>query len=814
VASKNRSSKSKKNRKLSQSTDVAASAAASANPKKGTLPASSKNVTLAWLGFILVLLTCMTWVLTHAYLVDTVTVRLCEKMDAGIPEEKRMPVFLSEIAFDGYVWNRHAEHLGENGTWRLRSTDLDNAPDGREVHWNSAFAWYLRALGEIYRAIQGDSLRNSIFRMSIWANPILLILALGIFSTLSARRFGPLCGTVIAIGMVAVPTFYEGFMPAYPDHHGIIAFALMGLLFGIAWAGAGWVQGSQGTDFVPPHSLRQAKHGMIFSAICGAAGLWISALSTAIVLGAVGLAALIAAGISRWIQRKDDCLYHPELWKTWAIWGAGTSFGLYLLEYFPFHLSMRLEVNHPLYSLGWIGGGWIVAEVSGWLNRSATKPEVFPWKKLIWPAVLCVLLPIAVLTGGNEVYSARDPFMVRLYKNIAELLPLFKRIALGGLTWQVAFGWFPLLLLVAIIMNLSRRVGHGTKSALLFLVIPILIITGLQIYQVRWGMLAGPLYIALAGIVIPQFWRLVPPEPIPRGFAAVALLAFAFLLVKPSFDNSMRTAWTQFRAGDNVPITPGQGLALLHRKMARTILDNDNGKPVVLLSSPNSSCILSCIGGFRTVGTLYWENVDGLKKAAAALNAQSDAEALEWIQKLGVTHISMMTWENFIQPFFGILYPERVPGKTFDASFGKKALFDRVIPPWSRPLVFPPNDLSKGLQQQILMLQVVPNQTLPEAKFHLARFVQHVEGNPVQAEITYKDLLDENPENATVRVELIKLYLSQRRFEEVVQQTLLSLKSLNPASQSQLVGDVSSALTAAGQQEIAERIQKEAGKGN
>jgi hypothetical protein len=294
----------------------------------------------------------------------------------------------------------------------------------------------------------------------------------------------------------------------------------------------------------------------------------------------------------------------------------------------------------------------------------------------------------------------------------------------------------------------------------------------------------------------------------------VALLAFAFLLVKPSFDNSMRTAWTQFRAGDNVPITPGQGLALLHRKMARTILDNDNGKPVVLLSSPNSSCILSCIGGFRTVGTLYWENVDGLKKAAAALNAQSDAEALEWIQKLGVTHISMMTWENFIQPFFGILYPERVPGKTFDASFGKKALFDRVIPPWSRPLVFPPNDLSKGLQQQILMLQVVPNQTLPEAKFHLARFVQHVEGNPVQAEITYKDLLDENPENATVRVELIKLYLSQRRFEEVVQQTLLSLKSLNPASQSQLVGDVSAALTAAGQQEIAERIQKEAGKGN
>ncbi|MEX1117418.1 MAG: hypothetical protein WEB60_01360, partial [Terrimicrobiaceae bacterium] len=62
---------------------------------------ASKAGFLAWSGFVLVLLTCIAWVLTHAYFIDTVTVRLCEKMDAGIPEEKRMPVFLSEIAFDG-----------------------------------------------------------------------------------------------------------------------------------------------------------------------------------------------------------------------------------------------------------------------------------------------------------------------------------------------------------------------------------------------------------------------------------------------------------------------------------------------------------------------------------------------------------------------------------------------------------------------------------------------------------------------------------------------------------------------------------------
>jgi hypothetical protein len=67
------------------------------------------------------------------------------------------------------------------------------------------------------------------------------------------------------------------------------------MLFGIAWAGAGWVQAAEGKDFVPPHSIRQARHGMIFSAICGAAGLWVSALSTAMVLGGIGTAALAAA---------------------------------------------------------------------------------------------------------------------------------------------------------------------------------------------------------------------------------------------------------------------------------------------------------------------------------------------------------------------------------------------------------------------------------------------------------------------------------------------------------------------------------------
>lgn len=756
---------------------------------------------LPWLGFSVVLIACFAWVLGHAFLVDTVTVKLCDKMDAGIPKNERLPVFLNEVANDGYVWNRHAEALGKDGRWRVRHTDFDNAPDGREVHWNSAFAWYLRGLGEIRRAVTGESLRNSIFRMSIWANPILLLLSIGIFSTLSARRFGPLCGTVIAIGMVAVPTFYEGFMPAYPDHHGLISFALLGMIFGIAWAGAGWVQEEKGGDFVLPHSLKQAEHGMIFSAVCGAMGLWISAISTAVVLGTIGLSALVTAWIfGRGSSKKNALSFAGALWKKWALWGAGLCLFFYLLEYFPSDMGMRLEVNHPLYAIAWLGGGWSISVLAEWICASGKNP--FPWRRMVWPVLAGAALPVAILVGGDSVYSAKDPFLMRLYQYLMELLPLVVRIQIGTLTWGLAFGWYPVFLVAGVVLMGFRRVGTGTKAILMFLSIPILVITALVFYQTRWSLLAGPLYIALAGIVIPQAWKLVPSLLWKRTVAAGLLIGLACLFIEPSFENSLLPVWEQFRSGDKISCSRGQTIALLHRQMAKAILDNARGRPVTLLSSPNSSCLLSALGGFRTIGTLYWENAEGLKAAAEGLNAQNNEEALAFLKKHGVTHVSLMSWENFIEPFFHILYPQPVPGKSFENSFAKQALVDKRIPVWSRPLIFPPNSLTKVLDQQVLLLQVVPEQGATEAKFHLARFARFVEGNPIQTEISLKEILESAPDSNLVNIELADLYISQRRYTEAIPQILRALETVPPEAGQTLVDNMISALSRAEQWDL------------
>jgi tetratricopeptide (TPR) repeat protein len=776
-------------------------------------PGASTGEILSWCGFTAILIACMGYVLFHAFLIDRVTVRLCKELDGpNAKPTEVLPVPLLEIAFDGYVWNRHAEKLGENGEWRLRRVDMDNAPEGRECHWNSAFAWYLRGLGEIYRHYTGDTLRNSIFRMSIWANPILLIVALTLFATLSSRRFGPLCGSVLAVGMVTTASFYEGFLPAYPDHHGITAFALMGIIFGIAWAGAGWIQAPSGTAFMIPTSVKQARHGMIFSGISAAAALWISGLSAAVIAVGVAFGAIISVCLCGRKAASEGCFYHPDLWKTWAVATAMGSFGFYILEYFPNHISMRLEVNHPCYALAWLGGGWIIFEITNWIFLSQSRKTPFPWKNFIWPVFAIALLPSLILFGGSQFYMVRDEFQLGIVKNVAEGLPLLTRINMGAITWKVAFGYFPVFILISLGLLAVKKVPFASKGVLIFMIAPVLVVTILQFIQVRWGMLNGPTYIALGALLIPVLWRLLPPAIPWQAAGAIVLTAAAYLFSVDTVKGMLIPFWRQYTSEKNIEVGSGQLLALLHRDMAKAILQNANGKPVVLLSSPNSSCLLATFGGFRTLGTLYWENGQGMKKAANTLNAQSEDEALSLIQKYGITHVSLMTWENFIGPYFQILNPNPVPGKSLENSFGQRALFKKELPRWARPIPYPKNFLSNALQQDVLLLEIVPDQSPDEAEFHLARYQRLAEGNPVAAEIRLKSILDRSPGAAIARMELATLYLDQKRFDDAKNQALEAMKDAPPEARRQNLQNFAQALRQFGATAQADEILKAADK--
>jgi len=802
-------SSKKSSKKQSAKFRSAAETDTTATPKPPEPTASPLAQILSWSGFYAILLVCIGYVLFHAFLIDSVTVRLCRELDGpNAKPTEVLPVPLLEIAFDGYEWCDHAEHLGEKGEWQMRYTHLDNAPEGREIHWSSGFAWYLRGLGEIHRHFTGDTLRNSIFRMSIWANPLLLIVALALFATLSARRFGPLCGSVLAIGMITTASFYEGFLPAYPDHHGITGFALMGIVFGIAWAGAGWVQKPDGDAFLPPRSLKQARHGIIFSGISAAAALWISGFSAAVIALGIGIGAMLSVWLFAKRAAAEGSDYHPELWKLWALVTAAGSIFFYLLEYFPNHMAMRLEVNHPFYALAWLGGGWIIYEMTKWIRANQNGVAPFPWSHFILPLLAISILPAAIFIGGPDVYAIRHEFLIGLMKNIAEVLPLMTRVQMGAITWKVAFGYFPLFVVAAIVLIFMRRVCSAAKGAYLLLICPIIIVTIMQFLQVRWGMLNGPIYIALAGLIIPQLWRLVPRFLAFQIGAGIVLCVTTYFFSVDTVNGMLMPFWNQYSSKQNMQVGSGQLLALLHRDIAKALLQNANGKPITLLSSPNSSCLLSTFGGFQTIGTLYWENVEGLDTAAHILNAQSDEEALAMIKQRGITHVALMTWENFIGPYFQIIYPNPVPGKSLENSFGQRALFKKMIPQWARPIPYPKNFLTNALKQDILLLEIVPDQTKEEAEFHLARFLRISEGNPVAAEIMLKGILDRSSDSNAVRMELADLYVDQKRFSDAQNQFILSMNGTAPEVRRQIAQRGAQLLAQRGARTEAEAVLK------
>ena len=266
---------------------------------------------------------------------------------------------------DAQTWVRFALALDSSGAWRLRHTDIDNAPHGRAVHWNSAFAHLVALGGKVRRAATGESIASATERSLAWINLPLLLAAIVLFSALVARRFGAAAGTLIALGMLGHAQFYAGFAPNNVDHHGLLSAASLGVVLGVLFMGVGWWRPRSEEFSLLPDSQRAARVGVLVSAVCGAIGMWISAASVIPTIAFAGAAGLLATW---WFGARvdDGAQLDASLWQLWGRVGASLSLLFYFVEYAPHDIALRMEVNHPLYALAWLGGGELIALLAEW----------------------------------------------------------------------------------------------------------------------------------------------------------------------------------------------------------------------------------------------------------------------------------------------------------------------------------------------------------------------------------------------------------------------------------------------------------------
>ena len=577
--------------------------------------------------------------------------------EAPTPLKQMYPSF----AADAQTWVRHAISLVEGNGPRLRHTDIDNAPFGREVHWNSAWAWTIAGAGYLYAAVTGVPIANAVERAAIWLNPATLLVLIVIISAWAWRHLGLACALLVVAAMSMHARILEGFFPGYVDHHGLLTVSVFGTILGAAAA------------------VRGMRAGAIFSAICGAFRMWVSAAS---VLPAI----FLCASAAFLLAPRDGG--SRAAWRLWGALGAGLSLLFYVIEYVPQFMALRLEVNHPLHAVAWLAAGEIVARRGETVSRDvATR---------IWPWLAVAALPATVALGGVAVLSIADPFVARLHSayieefaSLATRFRLHPNMSLRGVMVEA----LPLIAGVATIAWLRRR----SPVQLVFATLVTAALVAMAVWQSRWQLNAAAGEAVLLIVVI-DVWTAGRRLAVQ---AAVAIAAVVVAFGPGAFERYDRTR----HAVATLHIESRDAANALARDIAAAIRAWQPQGEVVLLASPDASTNIGYYGRFKTLGTLYWENADGLKAAAAMFSARNDDEARRLLRERRVTHIAMVSQANFVREYYGLLHPNATEGE-IDASFGWRLMTGEEPPAWLQRIPYEVPPELRVLDTSVLLFKV------------------------------------------------------------------------------------------------------------
>lgn len=694
---------------------------------------------------------------------------------ATTPLRQAYPAF----AADAQTWVRHSLSLLEGNDLRLRSTQIDNAPQGREVHWNSGWAWLIALSGKLNHWLNGVPMPRAVETGALWVNPVVLTILMIVLSLTAARRAGVVAGAIVAFAVVGHPRIFEGFFPGYVDHHGLIAIAAFGVVLGAVFMGGGWWrEASQGGGFLLPTSPQQAREGAVVSALSGAFGMWVTAASTIPPIAFVGVAGLIALILRAKSASEGGARFDGDVWRTWGRVGGCASLFFYLIEYFPSHMGFRLESNHPFYGLAWWGGAELIAEFGErWLGSPDKR-----WrhgKRLIAPLAAVVVAPLTILIGGAKVFAVSDSFLARLHHDyIQEFLPLWRSLA--GVGWKtstqiVGLENVPLLVGIGSLIVLGRR----APFLLWFTTLIAFMLTAMAWIQSRWLLNASGAQVCMVLVLSAIF--LENRRPLIRWLVPIVaglILFFPHAVLRVVSGQDDVTARR---------VSPKDAQCALSRDIAAAILQSQPQGGVTLLTSPNFSTSVGYYGRFKTLGTLYWENTAGLKSAAAMMSAQTPDEAARLIKQYGVTHIAMISEENFIEQYFRLLNPSATPEQVKNC-FGHQLLFSRVIPPWLRMLPYKvPEDL-EVLKVNVMLFKVAFDQTPADALYHIAQ-AKVAMGTLPEAEADYDTLIRQTPDSFQPYLRKGELLYIKQDWDGALNYTIEGIKRAPAANRMDLYGN-------------------------
>lgn len=624
---------------------------------------------------------------------------------------------LPPASMDMRWWILHAQSLLESDSLRVRETTIDNAPAGREVHWSSGAIWLIAGLARLISSFNDRPPVECAAWAAIISPLILLFLSVAGIAFMVAKRLGWGIAGLFVLVLFTSRTVHEGFVYGMLDHHGIVfSFAIASVL-AVVFAGAGLVN-SKKAKFPFLLNEASARRWMILSGILGGAALWVSAATAIPVFVGCGLGAIVAA----WFGRRAGLPIKPDLWRSWGLAGCATSLSFYLLEYFPSHMGWRLEVNHPLHALAWVAAADLLTRLlsrffTGGRFTNGSLPDLF--RSAL--ALALVLLPAAMAVSRPDLYFfVSDKFLLALHNEyITEFQSLWTRLSSeGGATFQLltVFIW-PLVVVLGIPLLLWRKgISPVWRSLAFFAFCPLFVMQALALSQVRWQGMATGLWMIEVLILTAAALQSHKASLLPRGvlilLSALSVIAAAWH-PQAVFRNALAVQ-TELQNGLPKRCAP----TVLLRDVAHRLLQANPQHIPVVLAGPNSSTDLSYYGRIHTLGTLYWENVEGLKKAASIFAAPNASEALRLLREAGVSHIVVASWDDFGMDYVKLLKESGGIPKTPTKPFVKSLLDGEEPPVWIRPLYYPIPSVFGLEGQEVRIFAVLPDQSPLDALIH------------------------------------------------------------------------------------------------
>jgi hypothetical protein len=589
------------------------------------------------------------------------------------------------------------------GELRVRRVDYENAPFGREVHRASPYRWWLSFIAWCYHALTGKPITRSVEWAALVADPLLLLLAGTGAVIFVFKKFGALSASLLSAGLVSLFPSGSEFLPGAPDDRGLaLLCAVWSILLILA-----------GSD--PEIGEKASRRMFLTAGFIGGIGLWIDVPFGVVVVLGVAAGAIFAS----WSARPDFGTNSTALpllpLREWGLGGAAASFAGYLIEEFPAHLgSWDLRSIHPLISLAWLGGGELLTRLGQKISRRRPAWSIGDLAVMVAGAAVVASIPILLWKTHDDGFFAVDLPSMTLSKLPGGLSARnFTALLIGseaGLAIWATVLPGALIVLTAVLLFFYRPLPRKRVMTAVALG-PALVALGFACWQISlWNVVDA----ALLGLLVSMAAGLPPGRRTISWFLGLAFSAAIVL-------GAVRL-WPATELKTASGFTETEVISLVERDLAYWMAKHLGSADAVVLAPPDATMALYYYGGLRGVGTLGWENQDGIRGAVRIVSASTPEEAQELIAERNVTDLVIPSWDPYLDAY------ARMGEGELEGTFLER-LHRWALPPWLRPVAYLMPTISGFQGQSVTILEVVDPQNDAVAASRLAEYFVDM-GNP------------------------------------------------------------------------------------